>query len=94
MFNMQNQGIVASKVGDDVIECCNPLDVQYACRNWMNHLRQSNIDLCDYDQVYNFIQHHFLHWLEALSLMREMLDTSIHLMQTLAALLSVGNLNP
>jgi hypothetical protein len=46
-----------------------PVHVQYACQYWIDHLQRSRVDLCDNGQVQNFLQEHFLHWLEALSLM-------------------------
>ena len=87
--NLRHPGTLASEVGSHVVGSCIPLDVQYACRNWVHHLRQSNTVLCDNDQVHRFFQHHFLHWLEALSLIGRMSD-SIHLIRTLEALLSVS----
>ena len=51
-------------------------NVQYACLYWFEHLSQAGqdpLDLYDDDnQVYRFFQEHFLHWLEAMSLMRKM----------------------
>ena len=76
-----------------MVESCIPLDVQYACRNWVYHLRQSNTVPHDNDRTHRFFQHHFLHWLEALSLIGKMSD-SIYLIQTLEALLSVSNYGP
>ena len=49
-----------------------PLEVQYACLYWVEHLYKSGIQLNDNDQVHQFLQIHFLHWLEALSWMRRM----------------------
>ncbi|PQE09262.1 Vegetative incompatibility HET-E-1 protein [Rutstroemia sp. NJR-2017a BBW] len=46
-----------------------PPDVQYACQYWVYHLKECGNVICDNDQVYNFLECHFLHWLEALSLM-------------------------
>ncbi len=49
-----------------------PANVQYACLYWFEHFCQARHvqrDLCDDDQIYQFFQEHFLHWLEALSLM-------------------------
>ena len=91
--NLRRPGTLASEVESDVVASCIPLDVQYACRNWVHHLRQSNMVLCDNDQIHRFFQHHFLHWLEALSLIGKMSD-SIHLIRTLEALISVSNLYP
>ena len=91
--NLQHPGTLASEVGSRVVESCIPLDVQYACCNWVYHLRESNTMLRDNDQIHRFFQQHFLHWLEALSLIGKMSD-SIHLVQTLEALLSVSNFEP
>ena len=91
--NLWHPGTLASEVGSHVVESCIPLDVQYACRNWVDHLRQSNTVLRDNDQTHRFLQHHFLHWLEALSFLGKMPD-SIHFMRTLETLLSVSNFGP
>ncbi|KAI1177260.1 hypothetical protein F4777DRAFT_542357 [Nemania sp. FL0916] len=44
--------------------------VQYACHYWVSHVEQSWRPLVDDDQVHRFLQKHFLHWLEALSLIK------------------------
>ena len=59
-----------------------PLAVEYACRHWVHHLRCSTFKLSDGDEVYSFLQYHFLHWLEALSLLDRLAD-SIELIDTL-----------
>ncbi|KAM5343692.1 hypothetical protein ACJ41O_012229 [Fusarium nematophilum] len=46
-----------------------PPDVQYACLNWAHHLSNSQTQIIDGDGVHDFLQAHFLHWLEALSIM-------------------------
>ena len=33
---------------------------------WVQHLQKSDAQLCDKDQVHQFLQVHLLHWLEAL----------------------------
>ena len=43
-----------------------PEHVQYACRYWIRHLEQS--DRLHHEEVLRFLKKHFLHWLEALSL--------------------------
>ncbi|KAM3085629.1 hypothetical protein ACMFMG_002698 [Clarireedia jacksonii] len=42
-------------------------EVRYACIYWVQHLQKGGIQLQDNDQVYQFLQVHLLHWLEALS---------------------------
>ncbi|KAF7514050.1 hypothetical protein GJ744_004375 [Endocarpon pusillum] len=48
--------------------------VQYACRYWVYHFQSSVSALSDEDEVHKFLQHHFLHWLEALSLLDRLAD--------------------
>ncbi|UKZ68353.1 uncharacterized protein TrAtP1_009392 [Trichoderma atroviride] len=56
----------------------NPLDsVLYSCANWVAHLceidTQSHLDgLIDKEKILGFLKTHFLHWLEALSLTRNL----------------------
>ncbi|KAI0543145.1 hypothetical protein GGR58DRAFT_10947 [Xylaria digitata] len=45
-----------------------PSEVQYACQYWVYHIQEAGNYLLDFDQVHRFFQQHFLHWLEALSL--------------------------
>ncbi|KAI0192760.1 hypothetical protein EV127DRAFT_386433, partial [Xylaria flabelliformis] len=43
-------------------------EVQYACQYWVYHIQQAGDVFIDNGQVLGFLQQHFLHWLEALSL--------------------------
>lgn len=45
------------------------LEVQYACRFWVNHLGQIKYKPDHFKLALEFLKGHFLHWLEALSLM-------------------------
>ncbi|KAI1012377.1 hypothetical protein LB504_013205, partial [Fusarium proliferatum] len=45
-----------------------PSEAQYACLYWVYHLRESHERVRDGDQAHKFLELHFLHWLEALSL--------------------------
>src|SRR5690606_21881298 len=60
----------SSVVELDVLEKVLPAEVRYACRYWILHLQKSGLALCDYDKTHTFLETHFLHWLEALSLLR------------------------
>ncbi|KAF8542441.1 NACHT and WD40 domain protein [Trichophaea hybrida] len=70
--NLRLPGALRINVEDGVVEKFLPINVQYACRYWVNHLQRSNIQLRDNDQVHTFLKKHFLHWLEALSLIGKM----------------------
>ena len=91
--NLRHLGTLASEVRSHVVESCIPLDVQYACRSWVDHLRQSKTVPCDNDQTHRFLQRHFLHWLEALSFLGRLSDC-IRYMRTLEALLMVSSFVP
>ena len=77
-----------------VNECIWP-EVQYACRYWTFHLERAG-DLAfdgdlasDSGLVYGFLQKHFLHWLEGLTLVRENIDTQ-HSIKMLKSFSKVG----
>ncbi|KAL4778102.1 hypothetical protein BJX76DRAFT_162903 [Aspergillus varians] len=55
-------------IDHDVIAHHLPPDLQYACHYWVYHLQQSK-DHASHVEVFTFLQDHFLHWLEAMSLM-------------------------
>ena len=58
-------GVLVTNIESSQVNKCLPLEVQYACLYWVQHLQRSSAKLCD--QVYEFLQNHLLHWLEALS---------------------------
>jgi hypothetical protein len=59
-------GILVADVENSRIEQYLPLEVRYACLYWIQHLQKSGTQLCDNDEVHQFLQVHLLHWLEAL----------------------------
>jgi len=63
-------GVLVAEVDNIRVEKCLPLEVQYACLYWVEHLQKSDVRLHDNDEAHQFLQTHFLHWLEALSWMR------------------------
>jgi len=65
-------------------------EVQYACLYWLYHIEQSKHPVRDGDQVHEFLRSHFLHWLEALSLIGRASET-VALIKTLQALLEVSS---
>lgn len=67
-----------------------PSDLRYACCYWVYHLQQSNTMLYDNCQAHKFLQQHFLHWLEVLSLIRKITE-GIQMVTVLHSLLTVCN---
>lgn len=66
--NLRVPGARAAEVNRSELDQHIPLHVQYACRYWVHHLQQGNIDSCDYSDIQRFFQKHFIHWLEALAI--------------------------
>lgn len=62
-------GVLVTDVAGSRVSQYLPLSVQYACLYWIQHLQRSEAQLQDNDQVYQFLQVHLLHWLEALGWM-------------------------
>jgi hypothetical protein len=67
--DLKKPGILSKDVKSSVVESCLPGHIQYACRSWIGHLLQSDIELRDNSMVHKFFKEHFLHWLEALGLL-------------------------
>lgn len=62
-----NPGDFRQDIEPRVLETLCPA-FRYACRYWVHHHKEAHIQIEDNDLVYVFLQKHFLHWLEALSL--------------------------
>jgi NACHT domain len=70
--------------------------IRYICCYWVNHIHDAGhllydqIGLYDGGNVHIFLQNHFLHWLEALSLVRDM-SNGIVLVRALESMLKVSD---
>lgn len=66
---LPSDGTERAEMDGQNIDHCLPPELQYACRYWASHLVQCT----DLNHVMNdailFLQRHFLHWLEAMSLL-------------------------
>ena len=78
-------GVLIGDVESSRVKHSLPPVVQYACLYWIQHLQKSSAQLCDDDQVHQFLQVHLLHWLEALSWMGKTSEgiLAIHSLETL-----------
>ncbi|KAF2827163.1 hypothetical protein CC86DRAFT_289982, partial [Ophiobolus disseminans] len=85
MCNLVSPGVLRSEIDDGTVASSLPPELQYACRYWTSHIIQSQQDMRDGDATHLFLQKHLLHWLEAMSLMRES-SRCVHLLDSLQAL--------
>jgi hypothetical protein len=72
--SVDSPGVLATGIESSRVEQYLPLDVQYACLYWVEHLQKGGTPLQDNDQVHQFLKEHLLHWLEALGWMRRVPD--------------------
>ncbi|EOA90843.1 uncharacterized protein SETTUDRAFT_102068 [Exserohilum turcica Et28A] len=87
MCGLLGPGVLRSEVDEQTVATRLPPDLQYACRYWVDHLKQSGQGIVDGDATHLFLRKHLLHWLEAMSLIRE-LSTCINLLDSLQTLTS------
>jgi hypothetical protein len=85
-------GVLRSEIDDGTVASTLPPELQYACRYWVSHLVQSRQLISDGDMTHLFLQKHLLHWLEAMSFMRES-SKCIHLLESLQALTAVCSMH-
>ncbi len=93
MCNLRSLGALAAEVDRSEIDRHIPLHIQYACRFWVHHLQQSDIEACDWHSIHIFLKHHFLHWLEALAIIRRISD-GVFMIKALDSMLRVSCSKP
>ncbi|KAF2178665.1 platelet-activating factor acetylhydrolase IB subunit alpha, partial [Zopfia rhizophila CBS 207.26] len=85
MCNLLTPGTLRREIDERTITSGLSPELQYACRYWVHHLEQRRLYIYDGDSVHLFLQKHFLHWLEAMSLIGETYKC-IHITNNLQAL--------
>jgi len=90
--NLPEVGILVTDISGDVIQQHIPSHVRYGCRYWLDHFQHGNPGEEDIRTIWDFLQQHFLHWLEALSLIGEV-SNGVLMVIALEDMLAVS-LNP
>jgi hypothetical protein len=90
MCSLVDPGVLRSEIDDRAVASSLPPELQYACRYWTIHLTLSKQHIVNGDKTHLFLQEHLLHWLEAMSLMRES-SRCVHLLDSLQALAGVSS---
>ncbi|KAF2798827.1 hypothetical protein K505DRAFT_346348 [Melanomma pulvis-pyrius CBS 109.77] len=91
MCGLLELGVLRSEIDNGTVASSLPPELQYACRYWASHLEQSQQEIINGDATHVFLQKHLLHWLEAMSLMRES-SRCIYLLNSLQSLAAVRSL--
>ncbi|KAL8353865.1 hypothetical protein RB601_003618 [Gaeumannomyces tritici] len=86
-------GTLRSEIDKQTIDSALPPEVQYACRYWVHHWKESKRQIQDGDLVDRFLTDHLLHWLEALGVIGRIRE-SIGMIDELLGLLHVSAFAP
>jgi hypothetical protein len=81
---LQNDGTPRAEINPQTVNHYLSPELQYSCRYWAHHLVKSKDLGAVFNEAYAFLQRHFLHWMEAMSilgLISEVLG-SINLLQS------------
>ncbi|EJT67987.1 hypothetical protein GGTG_14436, partial [Gaeumannomyces tritici R3-111a-1] len=66
--DLHHPGTLRSEIEPGIIDNRLPPEVQYACRYWVHHWKESRRQIRDGDRVHHFLTDRLLYWLEALGL--------------------------
>jgi len=71
LCNLREPGVSVGDIPEHIIQRYIPAHIHYACRYWFHHFQLGNPIQEDMDRIQRFLEQDFLHWLEAISLIRE-----------------------
>ena len=92
MCNLQTLGICLRDIEESSIEANIPGYLQYTCTYWADHLQQAGsanqqtLTLNEDCKVFEFFQTHFLHWVEALVILKKVSEAVL-------SITSIGSLD-
>ena len=89
--NLVSPGTYRADIDPQHIRQYLPPEVQYSCRYWMYHLEQSQDPSSGIEDVLLFLQKHFLHWLEAMSLLG-LISEVVGILDLLHTVIPVSNM--
>ncbi|CAI7644574.1 unnamed protein product [Penicillium viridicatum] len=69
MCNLQSYGIERRDIDAKSNDHYLPPELQYSCRYWTHHLARSRDPMAQIDTVLTFLEEHFLHWVEVMSML-------------------------
>ena len=84
MYDLPHHGVLIEEVDTPEESCLH--SIQYFCQYWIDHLKETHLRPADTSTLLKFFHTHFLHWLEALSLLHILdiaMDTTDHLLSVL-----------
>lgn len=88
---LDNNGKSTDEISEVTLRVHIPTLLRYTCLSWVYHWEKSQGEVKDWDQAHQFLQHHFLHWLEVLSLIGRVSE-GIGLIRKLQSMVNVSHL--
>ncbi|KKZ60779.1 hypothetical protein EMCG_04548 [[Emmonsia] crescens] len=67
--NLVSPGTYRADINPQHIHQYVPPELQYSCRYWIHHLKQCQTTSSEIEEMRLFLQKHFLHWVEVMSLL-------------------------
>jgi hypothetical protein len=90
--NICGDGTKRAQIDQQTIDHCLSPELQYSCQYWAYHLAQcTDSDAVMYNALL-FLQRHFLHWVEAMSLLGLILEV-VGILNLLQAVIPVSSVN-
>jgi hypothetical protein len=89
--NLASPGTHRADIDPQHIRQCLPPELQYSCRYWIHHLEQSQALPSETDDILLFLQEHFMHWVEAMSLLG-LISEEVGMLDLLYTLIAVSGL--
>ena len=77
------------EIHSQAISQCLSADLQYSCRYWAYHLGQSKDPVTEMDDAFLFLQEHFLHWVESMSMLG-IVSEAVGIINTLQSVIQVS----
>lgn len=75
--NLQSDGTQRSEIVESSLDSYIPPELRYSCRYWAQHLVQSEDPVTELIKAFSFFKEHFLHWLEAMSILGYMSEVIV-----------------
>ncbi|KAI7971161.1 hypothetical protein EIK77_004676 [Talaromyces pinophilus] len=88
--NLPNEGTKRTEVDISSVYQYLPSELQYSCHYWAQHLMQSEDPLTELDNAFPFLEKHFLHWVEAMSMLGAVSDV-VGIINSLQSIIPVGS---
>lgn len=88
--NLPSYGTQRREIDIRIINQHLPPELKYSCHYWTQHLLQSKYPITQMDDAFSFLQDHFLHWLEVMSILG-IISEAVGMINTLQSIIQVSS---